>query len=86
MVAGSEDRVQAHGGGEIGLGAPDISQVVLGDSPVEEGPVVRGIQLGQDVEIGHGFAQASVLQGGAAPEGEDVFVVLGTGRHRKQQR
>ena len=85
MVAGSEYGVQANGGGEIGLGAADVAQVVFGDTAVEEGPVVGGIQLGQHVEMGHGLVEAAILQGAAATEREYFLVVLGTGRYRHEE-
>ena len=55
MVAGSENGVQAHRRGEIGLCATDVPKVVLGYTPVEEGPVICGVQLRKDVEIGYGL-------------------------------
>ena len=76
MVAGGEDGVQADGGVEVRPGAADVAQVVLGDAPVEEGPVVGRVQLREDVELGHCLRQASFRQGVAAPEHEDVLVIL----------
>ena len=55
MVAGSENGVQAHRRGEIGLSAADVPKVIFGYSPVEEGPVIGGVQLRKDVEIGYGL-------------------------------
>ena len=76
VVAGGEDGIQADGGVEVRPGATDVAQVVLGDAPVEEGPVVGRVQLGEDVEVGDSFRQAPLRQGVAAPEHEDVLVIL----------
>ena len=76
VVAGGEDRVQPDGGVEVRPGAADVTQVVLGDTPVEERPVIGRVQLREDVEMGHRLRQMPFGQGGTAPEHEDILVIL----------
>ena len=77
MEAVGEDGVDAHRPVEVLLGAADVAEVVFGYPAEEIVPVVGGVEAGQDVEILDGEGVLSVLQGGAAPDVEDVAVVLG---------
>ena len=85
MVAGGEDGIQADGRVEVRPGAADVAEVVFGDAPVKEGPVVGGIDLGKDVEMRDGLGQTSFCQGVTAPEHEDVLVILSTRGKREAQ-
>ena len=85
VIAGGEDGIEPDAAVEVGAGAAKVAQVVLGDAPVEEGPVVGCIELGQDVETLDGVAVALVDDGLAADEIEVVLVILRPQRKRAQQ-
>ena len=76
VIAVGEDRIQADGGIEVLLRTPQVAQVVLGDPPVEEGPVVGRVQAGQDVETLDRLGVFPLGKRGPPPEGEYILVIL----------
>ena len=90
VVAVGEHGVDAHAPVEVLLRAADVAEVVLGDAPVEEAPVVGGVKLGEDVEVLYGKGVFPVAEGGAPAPHEHVLVPLGThlkagGKQDRQQ-
>ncbi len=80
MVAGSEDGIDADAAVEVLAGAAQVAEIVFGDAAIEEGPVVGGIELGEDVEIFDRVAVAAVDNGLPTGEVEVVLVILGPQR------
>ena len=76
MIPVREDRIETDRSVEVGLRSPQVSEVVLGDSPVEECPVIRRIQLGEDIELVDRLGVTSVREGLPSSEEEDVLVIL----------
>ena len=76
MVSVGKDGIQADRRIEIAVGAPQVTQVVLGDAPEEKRPVVRRIQAGENVELLDRLGILSLRKGLSAPEIKHVPVVL----------
>ncbi len=83
MIAGGEDRVDAHGGVEILLRTPEISEVVLGYAPEEIVLVVRGVEAGEDVEVLYCLRELAFGERDTTPVHEAVPVILGKSRKRR---
>lgn len=79
-------RIEPDGGIEIILRAAQVAQVVFGDPPEEETPVIRGVQPRQDIEVLDGQGILPVGQRLPPPPHEDILVILGEhGRHSEEQ-
>ena len=64
------------------MGTSEVTEIVLGYTPVEIHPAIGGIQTCQYVEIVYGFGILPFSKGGPAPEHKDVLVILAeTGQH-----
>ncbi len=86
VVSVGKDGIQPDRSVKVCPRAPQVTQVVFGDAAEEEGPVIGGIQAGQDVKLLNGIGILPLRQGMAPPEVEDIFVILGEAQDPAQQQ
>ena len=86
MVAVRKNGVQPDRPVEVRPRPPQVAQVVFGDAAEEEGPIIGGIQAGQDVKLLNSIGILPFRQGAAPPEVEDIFVVLPKAQDPGQQQ
>ena len=86
VVSVGKDGIQPDRSVEVCPRTPQVTQVVFGDAAEEEGPVIGGIQAGQDVKLLNSIGILPFRQGMAPPEVEDIFVILGEAQDPAQQQ
>ena len=86
VVSVGKDGIQPDRSVEVCPRTPQVTQVVFGDAAEEEGPVIGGIQAGQDVKLLNSIGILPFRQGAAPPEVEDIFVILGEAQGPAQQQ
>ena len=86
VVAVGKYRIQPDRAVEVCTRPPQVAQVIFGDAAEEEGPIIGGVQAGQDVKLLNSIGILPFRQGAAAPEVEDIFVVLGEAEGPAQQQ
>ena len=86
VVSVGKDGIQPDRSVKVCPRAPQVTQVVFGDAAEEEGPIIGGIQAGQDVKLLNSIGILPFRQGAAPPEVEDIFVVLPKAQDPGQQQ
>ena len=84
MVAGGEDRVDAHGGVEVLFRSSEVSEIVFCDAAEKVVFVICRVQTREDVEVLYGLGKLAVSKSGASTIHEHVLVVLGESRNSRK--
>ena len=77
MVAGGENRVDAHGCVEVLFRSSEVPEVVFCDAAEKVVFVICRVQTREDVEVLYGLGKLAVGESGASTIHEHVLVVLG---------
>ena len=76
VVPGSEDRIQADRRAEIFLRTAQVPEIIFGNAPVEECPIIRRVNAREDIEILDGLGILAVGKSPSSPEEEHILVIL----------